>query len=294
MEILIISLVRGSLYSLIAVGFVLVFSVGGILNLCHAIFYMMGAYFTYIFYTYLFHYQGKGELIGAIILAILAVVIFALFIYVFIYRKHIRKGQTLEVSINAVMVLALVINGITSEIMALLFGSTAAAVPPLIDGSTNILGVRIINQQLLLIPMTLLILFALWYFLKYTRIGIALRAVAQNKYGSVLMGVSTETTLMITMGLSAFLAAIAGSLVSSFQAVVPYMWVFPLIKSFCIAIVGGFGSIPGAVAASFLISFAEVTTAMAISEHVADFVSLILLGFILIFRPEGLMGVKNE
>jgi branched-chain amino acid transport system permease protein len=99
---------------------------------------------------------------------------------------------------------------------------------------------------------------------------------------------------MVTIGLSAFLAAIAGTLVSSVHAVVPYMWVFPLIKSFCIAIVGGFGSIFGAVLASFLVSFAEVTGAMVLSEHVADFISLLLLAVILLVRPEGLLGVKHE
>ena len=143
-------------------------------------------------------------------------------------------------------------------------------------------------------PVTAIILFGLWFYLKHTRSGIAVSAVAQNKYGAVLMGVSTEMSLMITIGLSAFLAAVAGTLVSSVHAVVPYMWVFPLIKSFCIAIVGGFGSIPGAVTASFLVSFAEVAGAMAISEHVADFISLILLAIILLARPEGLMGVKHE
>jgi branched-chain amino acid transport system permease protein len=294
MEILIIGLVRGSLYSLISVGFVLVFSVGGILNLCHGILYMMGAYFTYIFYAYFFNSGGKGILISSMILAIFSVVILALSIYLFIYKRHIKRGQTLEMSINALMVLGLVINGLISEVMALLFGSTAATVPALIDGSADFLGVRCINQELLLMPVTLIVLLCLWFFLKHTRPGIAVSAVAQNKYGALLMGVSAEMSLMITIGLSAFLAAVAGTLVSSVHAVVPYMWVFPLIKSFCIAIVGGFGSIPGAVAASFLVSFAEVAGALAISEHVADFISLILLAVILLARPEGLMGVKNE
>jgi branched-chain amino acid transport system permease protein len=291
-DILIVGFLRGSLYSLIAVGFVLIFSVGRILNLSHGIFYMMGAYFTYIFYTYLLGGGGRVSVFFAMLLAIFAVVLLGLFVYVFIYRRHIKTSKTMAMSINAVMVMALCINLFSSELMSLLFGITAARVPPVIEGSTDIWGVRCINQELLFIPITATILLGLWAFLRHNRIGRSIYAVAQNKYAATLMGVNSEMSIIVTVILSSLFAALAGTLVSSIHSVVPYMWVFPLIKSFCIAIAGGMGSILGAVIASFLLGFAEVATALCFSEHYADFVSLFMLGIILIAKPEGLMGAK--
>jgi len=292
MEILIISLVRGSLYSLISVGFVLIFSVGRILNLSHGVFYMMGAYFTYIFYKYFLGGGGKVSVLFAMLLAIFAVVLLGLFIYLFIFRRHIKKSKTMAMSISSIMVMALCINLFSSEAMSLLFGITAAMVPPLIEGSTDIWGVRCINQELLLIPLTAIILFGLWAFLRHNRLGRSIYAVAQNKYAATLMGVNAEMSIVVTVILSAVLAALAGTLISSVHSVVPYMWVFPLIKSFCIAIAGGLGSLLGAVIVSFILGFSEVATALILSEHYADFVALFMLGIILIVKPEGLKGEK--
>ena len=169
MEILVIGFIKGTLYSLVVIGFVLVFSVGGILNLCHGIFYMMGAYFTYIFYTYLFEFSGEVNLLVSMLLAISAVVLLALGIYWFVYRKAIQSGGTLVESINNILVMALIINLFISETMSLLFGVTSSSVPALVDRHVGIFGVRAISQQLLLIPVTGAIFLGLWFFLNHTR-----------------------------------------------------------------------------------------------------------------------------
>lgn len=285
MEILIIGAVRGALYSLIAVGFVLIFSVGGILNLAHGTYYMLGAYLTYIFYTLIFTTGGINLLILSAILAVLSVGIFACLVYYVLLRPQIH-------SITYVMVMTLALALFTSEVMSLLFGVSGTYVPSFIEGYTSIGGVRIINQQLILVPITALILPALWYFLKRTKTGQGIDAVAQERTGAILMGVSVETATLITTGVSAALAALAGALIAPVSSVVPEMWLFPLIKAFAIAILGGMGSLVGSIIASFVIAYAEVLSSFLINEQVTELVALVVIILVLIFKPSGIMGYK--
>jgi len=285
MEILIIGAVRGALYSLIAVGFVLIFSVGGILNLAHGTYYMLGAYLTYIFYTLILGAGGTTFLILSVLLAVLSVGILACLVYYVLLRPYIH-------SLTYVMVMTLALALFVSEVMSLLFGVSGTSVPSLIEGSMTIGGVKMINQQLILIPITALILPSLWYFLKRTKMGQSIDAVSQERTGAILMGVSVETATLITTGLSAALAALAGALIAPVSSVVPEMWLFPLIKAFAIAILGGMGSLVGSIIASFLIGYAEVLSSFLINEQLTELVALVVIILVLIFKPSGIMGYK--
>jgi len=285
MEILIIGSVRGALYSLIAVGFVLVFSVGGILNLAHGTYYMLGAYLTYIFYSLVFGSGGVNSLILSAMLSVISVGIIACLVYNILLRPHIQ-------SITYVMVMTLAIALFVSEIMSLLFGISGTSVPSLIEGSISIGGVKVINQQLILIPITGLILPALWFFLKKTKTGQGIDAVAQQRTGAILMGVSVEAATFITSGVSASLAALAGALIAPVSNVVPEMWLFPLIKAFAIAILGGIGSLVGSIIASFVVGYAEVLSSFLISEQLTELVALVVIVLVLLFKPSGIMGYK--
>jgi branched-chain amino acid transport system permease protein len=285
MDILIIGTVRGALYSLIAVGFVLVFSVGGILNLAHGTYYMLGAYLTYIFYSLVFSAGGIDLLLFSAILSVISVGIIACLVYYILLRPHIQ-------SITYVMVMTLAIALFVSEIMSLLFGISGTSVPSLIEGSMSIGGVKVINQQLILIPITGLILPALWFFLKRTRTGQGIDAVAQQRTGAILMGVSVEAATFITSGVSASLAALAGALIAPVSNVVPEMWLFPLIKAFAIAILGGIGSLVGSIIASFVVGYAEVLSSFLISEQLTELVALVVIVLVLVFKPSGIMGYK--
>ncbi|WP_022729344.1 branched-chain amino acid ABC transporter permease [Fodinicurvata sediminis] len=286
MDILVFGATRGSVYALVAVGFVLVFSVGGILNLAHGALFMLGAYFTFIIFSQLFSEAGTFSLIISMILATACVSIFSLFVYRFIYLRAIN-------SISYIMVISLAISLFVSEIMALLYGVTGTSVSPIIGGNQNLLGARILNQELIILAVSFVVLSALWYFLHSTRWGKAITAVAQNSEGARLIGIDSKTILAITIVLSAALAGLAGTLVSSLITVVPGMWEFWLVKAFAIAIVGGLGSIPGAIVASFVVSFAEVIAFSLSNEQYSDLVALIIIVTILVFRPQGIMGTRK-
>ena len=285
MDILIIGMVRGALYSLIAVGFVLIFSVGGILNLAHGTYYMLGAYLTFIFYNRVLHSAGGGALISSVVLAVASVALLACLVYYVLLRKKID-------SLIYTMVMTLALALFVGEIMSLLFGVSGTSVPSLIEGHLLISGVKIINQQLILLPITALILPGLWLFLKKSKMGQSIDAVAQHRTGALLMGVSVEKVTMVTSALAAGLAALAGALIAPVSSVVPEMWLFPLIKAFAIAILGGIGSLMGSVIASFLLGYAEVFTSFLINEQLTEMLSLVIIVFVLIFKPSGIMGYK--
>jgi branched-chain amino acid transport system permease protein len=285
MEILIIGMVRGALYSLIALGFVLVFSVGGILNLAHGTYYMLGAYFTFIFYQRIFHGGTGGILISSVASAVAAVMILACLVYYVLLRRRID-------SLIYTMVMTLALALFVGEIMSLLFGVSGTSVPSLVEGNLSVSGVKIINQQLLILPVTASILPGLWLFLKKTRMGQSIDAVSQHRTGALLMGVDVDRATLVTSGLSAGLAALAGALIAPVSSVVPDMWVFPLIKAFAIAILGGMGSLTGSVIASFVLGYAEIFTSFLIEEQLTEMISLAVIVLVLIFKPSGIMGTK--
>lgn len=285
MEILTIGAVRGSLYSLIAVGFVLTFSVGGILNLAHGTYYMLGAYFTFIFYALVFAKGGTNVLLVSTMLSVISVGIIACVIYYILLRPHIQN-------VIYLMVMTLAVALFVSEIMSLLFGVSGTFVPSLIGGSISIGGVKTVNQQLIILPITAIILPALWYFLKNTRTGQAIDAVAQSRTGAVLMGVSVERTTLIISGVSAGLAALAGALIAPVSSVVPEMWLFPLIKAFAIAIFGGIGSLVGSIIASFVVGYCEVLGSFIIGEQLSEMLALAVIILVLVIKPSGMMGYK--
>lgn len=285
MEILILGLVRGALYSLIAVGFVLVFSVGGILNLAHGTYYMLGAYLTFIFYSLVFHGTSTGGLLLSAALSLLSVGLIAALIYQILLRPNIQ-------SVTYVMVMTLALALFASEVMSLFFGVSGASIPSLVEGSTRIGSVKVVNQQLILIPVVLCVLPGLWLFLKKTRMGQGIDAVAQQRLAAILAGVDADRAMLLTYSLSAAMAACAGTLIAPVSSVVPDMWLFPLIKAFAIAILGGMGSLAGAVIASFLMGYAEVFTSFLIGEHLSEMLALVVIAMVLIVKPSGILGQR--
>lgn len=284
MEILILGLTRGSAYALVAVGFVLAFSVGGILNLAHGTLFMLGAYFAYVYFNFVF---GHANLLAAVACAIISVVIVAFFLFFLLFRRKID-------SISYVMVISLAFALFIEELMKVFFGVTSTSVPPLVKGSLTVFGVLIPYQELLLLPVTLAALLSLRVFLGHSRMGRAIKAVAQCRDGAVLVGIKPDRVLALSIAISAALAALAGTMVSSLVTVSPSIWGYWLIKAFTIAIVGGLGSLSGAIVAAFLLSFIEVFATFALTDQYGELIALLIIVLILVFRPAGLMGVRKS
>jgi branched-chain amino acid transport system permease protein len=130
----------------------------------------------------------------------------------------------------------------------------------------------------------------LWFFIKKTKTGKSVSAVAQNKDAAIFMGIQYERVYLMTMGISAGLAAIAGVFIAPILEAVPYMWTFPLFKAFAIVIIGGLGSIEGAIVAGMLLGYVETFVGVVFSANYPDMVYLVAMIVVLVLRPTGLMS----
>jgi len=276
-------LLSGGVYALLALGFTLIYGVADVVNMAHGALYMLGAY---MFYAFSWKYFQLDPL-PAVILAVILVA----FIGMITYRLFIHP--VIE-DIVAVMVVTLGAALIFQQLVILNF--TGSNIPiVLLTGSEDILGVSVTYQQILAFVVSLSLIAILWLFIRKSKIGGAMRAVAQDREAAMLMGINTERLYMLTMAISALFAALAGILIASYTVANPRMWTSPLAMSFAIVILGGLGSIKGSLIGAFIIGYAEkfvtIWTGMSYLEGAA---SLAVMVLILLLRPAGLFGKRLE
>jgi branched-chain amino acid transport system permease protein len=182
------------------------------------------------------------------------------------------------------------------EAMTGIFSSLYWAIPPLIPGFTDILGVSVLNQHLLTLGIVAVVIIIVWLILAKTKLGIALRATAQDAEIANLMGISVPRTLMITMGIATALAGIAALAVAPLWTIYPAMWTGPLVMVLVIVVLGGLGSIKGSIIGAFIISLVEVsvTLLMPSYSYLKVVFAILAMVIVLIVRPGGLFGVLFE
>ena len=159
------------------------------------------------------------------------------------------------------------------------------------DGDIEIFGVRITYIRMFLIGMSLLFLAALWLFIERTKAGMAIRAVAEDRDTAALMGINVDRTITITFAAGAALAGAAGVAYGMFvPAVSSQLGFIPGIKAFTAAVLGGVGSVPGAVLGGYFLGISESLSTKFIGAQYKDVVAGVLLVLVLIFRPQGFLG----
>lgn len=281
LELLIGGSVNGAFYALLALGFCLMFGVARVVNLFHGTYYLLGAYFYYIYSVSL------GWALGLAALSALATVVaIAVVLDRFIIDRV--RGQA-----TTVMILTLGLASFTQYLVRIIFGPKYLHVRGFVDGSVNLLGVTVASTRLLAFVASILLIAGLWYFIRRTPYGKAVMAVAQDGYAATYMGINANSVYVVTAAISAFLAAAAGIFVSPFLTVEPAMWLFPLIKAFAIVILGGLGSLEGSVIVAFLLGYIETFVSLAISTNAREIVFLVVVLVVLLIKPAGLMG-KGE
>ncbi|MEJ5375437.1 MAG: branched-chain amino acid ABC transporter permease [bacterium] len=149
-------------------------------------------------------------------------------------------------------------------------------------------------QKLLTMVVSWISVATLWVFIKATRTGKSISAVAQNLDAAVLMGIQPEKVYLLTMGISAALAGTAGVLIAPILEATPGMWAFPLFKAFAVVIIGGLGSVEGAILSAMLLGYFETMVSRLISANYPDMVYLVAIVLILVLRPRGLMGRRTR
>jgi branched-chain amino acid transport system permease protein len=283
-QIVVGTLVTGGVYALLAVGFSLIFGNARVINMAHTGFFMLAAYGLYYFIRILGLNMG-----WAIIISVLAVTLVGILAYRFLINP-IREHHA------AVLLMTVAIVLVFQEAMTAVFSSKYWSIPSLISGFTDILGVSVQNQRLLILGVVAVVIVAVWQVLSRTKLGIALRATAQDAEVATLMGISVPRTLMITMGIATFLAAVAAVVVTPISTIYPAMWAAPLVSVLVIVVLGGLGSIRGAIIGAFIIALVEVSVAVLMPHYAYLKVvfSILAMVIVLIVRPGGLFGVIFE
>ena len=285
LQIMFWGLYAGCIYILLATGLNLIFGVMKIVNFAHGEFLMIGAYIT----ATVFLLTGINPYV-ILLLSMLALIAIGAVVERLCFRPILGTGKLNEIFLS-IGLIYIFQNG-----AAMIWGDAWQSVKSPYDGITVPIGsLNVPIDYIIIIAFTAAILIALFIFLKKTRIGMEMRATSQNRKGAMLVGINVERIDVISFGIGCALAAAAGTLwVVSGQVFNPYMGSIPAVKAFAIIILGGLGSIPGAIIGGLLMGIAENSAAFYLGGIWKDAVSFIILIVVLVVRPTGLFGEKGE
>ncbi|NOR51948.1 MAG: high-affinity branched-chain amino acid ABC transporter permease LivH [Gammaproteobacteria bacterium] len=290
---LINGLTLGSIYALIAIGYTMVYGIIGMINFAHGEIYMIGAYISVIVIAAL-GLIGITALPLVLLITLLATIIvtsaYGWTVERIAYRP-LRGGNRLVPLISAIGMSIFLQNYIQ-----LSQGARDVAMPPLISGGWQFgaadgFQVYLSYMQVIIAVVTVIFMTLLTLFIHRTRLGRASRAVAEDRKMANLLGIDTDRVISMTFVIGAALAAVAGLLVGMYYGVVnAYIGFLAGLKAFTAAVLGGIGSIPGAMRGGLLLGVTESFTSAYLSTEYKDVVAFGLLVLVLLVRPTGLLG----
>ena len=282
--IIVQTLVKGSVYALLALGFALIFGVARVLQLSHTAFYMLAAFGIYTFADLLGWSPVVSIILSIVITTGLGLLVYKLFI------DRVREHHV------TVMLITLAVAIAFQELMLIFFTGQYRSAPAFVTGYWEILGVKVVFQNLLVFVGAGVVLLIIWALLSKTRLGIAIRATAQDTEIANLMGINVSTILFTVMGIAAALAAVAGVLVAPTLILEPRMLWPPFVMVMAIITLGGLGSVKGAVVGAFILALVEVLVVFLLptGAFLKGAFALLVMVIVLIVRPEGLFGIVFE
>ena len=274
----VIGLSIGSIYILMALGLTLMFGMMHIINFAHGAIYMLGAFVIY----YAF-FQWGTPYFFAFLLAMVLLGAFGFLVERCIYRP-IKGG--IEPTLVALLALTTFLQAAGYPV----FGPLDKHVPPVFAGTRNILGVMVSVERLMVIPIALVLVVGLYLFINKTKMGGAMRAIEQDKEAAALQGVNVHVVNALAFAIGFALAAASGALMAPIFKLDPMMGDQPLLKAFIIIILGGLGSIPGAILGGLMLGLIDSVVATAFGAEPAFLLSFVFIILLLLFRPTGLFG----
>jgi branched-chain amino acid transport system permease protein len=270
----------GSIYALIAMGVAMIYGVMNVPDFALGAKAMLGGYVAF-FFTATFHQAYGVALVGSIVM----LAILGLGVERWIFRP-LAKAPPINGFISAFGLLL-----VFENFALIVFGSSYRRILSPYDRQViHIFGASLTMQRLLVVLIAILLMIALHLFIKFTAIGTAIRAVAQNRRGALLCGIHTERIAGVTMAIGSGLAGVAGALVGPIAMVYPSMGDTLIVKAFVITILGGMGSIFGAIIGGYILGLIEALGAMYISVDYKDAFAFAVLVLVLAVRPQGLFG----
>lgn len=285
-QILVNGLIAGAIYALVAAGFSLIYSTTKFVHFAHGGVIASSAYILYLSYSLL----GLNFWLAAI-LALISGVIFGVLIDYLIYqplrKRHASPSIILVASVATLLIL--------ESLNLMFYGADVKSLNYLDVGSGWVIGPIIITSlQLFIVASSLVLLAILFLFMKYSKIGKAMRAVADNKNVAEIVGISAEKIYTWSFALGSLIAGYAAILISLEQNIEPTMGTGLMIKGFTSSIIGGVESVAGGVLGAFLLGLVENFGIWWLPSSYKDAIAFIILFIFLLFRPEGILGVKKN
>lgn len=289
MDILVYGTINSVNFALIAVGFTLVYGVSRVPNFAHGSIYVLVGFLTWTFINDL-----KINYFLAMFFSLVIAAMIGLFIYRVILIR-LRGMPTSEI-IASFAVGLIILEGLRMQGIGGFKGFIGPfyVLPPFVEGKVNIFGVFVDFQRLIILGIGLAIAVLLWVFTHHTKIGLSLRAIAQDEQAAMMLGINSDRTAMISMAVGSALAGLAAVTILPLGNVSVDAGYKVLIHALAICIVGGLGSWAGSILAAFAIGFAmKISTSLfgAVWESVVLVGTIIL---ILLFKPSGLLGKQKE
>ncbi len=281
MDIFIFALTLSLMYGLIAAGFALILGTSRIFDLCFGSYYMVGAY------SYFLCHDTVGKIPG-LFLSICIACILAWLIHRFILYKF-RETPIVVMVVSTSLAIAI------SEGIMFFFGSEYMYVPPLWDGSLDVFGASIAHQRLLASVVSISALSLLWFYLNKTKQGLAIRALIQHPEVAELVGIRPRRMHLTVACIGAGLAALGSIMVVPVFTLTPHIWLDAILLAFAGVVVGGMGSVGGALLAMVVIAFSETLVSFLIPEggFFRQAVYVIIMVIVLLVRPYGFFGKKE-
>lgn len=288
-------LTLGAIYSLIALGYTMVYGILKFINFAHGEIFMLGAYSGYYLYYYLCTpEQGGSRVMASFILAVMFAMVLSAAIGMLVERiayRPLRKAPRLAPLLSAIGVSIILMN-----LAALVFGTEPRNFSYPFDNTAINLGTTSITpNQIMILAVGLVMMAGLKLFVDRTKLGKAMRATSQNQNVASLMGININFIISLTFAIGSALAAVAGILIAMEYKVYPSMGQMAGLKAFIAAVVGGIGNISGAMIGGILLGLLETfgVVILGIPQGMKDTIAFSVLIIILIVKPSGIL-IRNR
>ena len=285
-QLIVNGIIAGSIYVLIAIGFTVIYRTVKFFHFAHGVVYAAGAYLAYTFFVLL----GLNS-VFSFLLSIGLTAILGIGIDRFVYCPlRNRKASTLIFLIASFGVFIFLQN-----LLQLIFGAQILTLRtgPVVEGH-HFWGAVITNTQILIIVASFILFILCWLFIQKTKFGKAIRAVSDDPLGARVVGINSERIIRGVFAIGSALAGAAGILISLETNIEPTMGMNAILKGIVASIIGGIGSIPGALLGGLFLGLAENLGIWKIQAGWKDTIAFAILIIFLLFRPSGIMGVKTE
>jgi len=274
------SLVLGSIYILMASGLVLVFSIMEIFNFAHGQFYMMGAFLMFC----LFESAGVNFFLS-LLMAAVTIGIVGVLVERYVYRLI---GQPMQIVVTSIAMI-----GVFEGIITVIFGPSPKSVSSAFSGTFTVGSLEIATERATTILFAVALIVGLYVFIHRTKVGLAIRAAAQQPNAAAMFGIQGARVASLVMGIGCALAALAGGIMAPIYYVDPWIGTTPLIMALLAIVIGGMGSLGGAVVGGLFLGIIGSIVAYYVGFW-SQLIAFVVVIVVLLVRPQGLFGFSEK